>query len=417
MALGDLVDDRRPLAVLGLVDLVVLVLADHRLVRRDLDDLQLVDLHELGGLGEGRAGHASELVVAAEVVLVGDRRDGLVLLLDRDALLGLDGLMEALRPAPALEDAAGELVDDLHLAVDHLVLDAALVERLRLQRLDEVVDEVAVLGEVHVLDAEELLGLLDAALGDRDRLVLLVGLVVEVGDVLLRLRLEPLRLLAGLEHRGELRELVIEVGGLLGLARDDQRRARLVDEDVVHLVDDRERVAALDLVLELDREVVAQVVEPELRVRPVGHVRGVLRALLRRDAVVGLEDADADAERVVDRLHPLRVAAGEIVVDGDEVHGVAGERVEHHGQGGRERLALTGLHLGDRAVVQDHAADQLHVEVAHPEGAPARLAGEGEALEEEVVERLAVAARAPEAGRPPRGAPRPSTARTRARSR
>ena len=86
-----------------------------------------------------------------------------VLLLDRHALLGLDGLVQALRPAPALEDAAGELVDDLDLAVDHRVVDVALVERLGLQRLLEVVDEVAVLGAVEVVDAEELLGLRDAA--------------------------------------------------------------------------------------------------------------------------------------------------------------------------------------------------------------------------------------------------------------
>ena len=234
-----------PLAVLGLVDLVVVVLADHRLVGGDLDHLELVDLHELGGLGEGRAGHARELVVAAEVVLVGDRGDRLVLLLDRHALLGLDGLVQALGPAPALEDAAGELVDDLHLAVDHRVVDAALVERLGLQRLLEVVDQVAVLGLVHVVDAEELLRLLDAALGDRHGLVLLVGLEVEVRDVVLGLGLEALGLLARLHPRGELGELVVEVGGLLGGAGDDQRRARLVDEDVVDLVDDREAVAAL----------------------------------------------------------------------------------------------------------------------------------------------------------------------------
>ena len=251
VALLDLAHDRAPLAVLGLVDLVVLVLADHRLVGGDLHHLELVDLHELGGLGEGRAGHARELVVAAEVVLVGDRGDGLVLLLDRHALLGLDGLVQALRPAPALEDAAGELVDDLHLAVDHLVVHAALVERLGLQRLLEVVDEVAVLGLVHVVDAEELLGLLDALLGDGDGLVLLVGLVVEVGHVALRLRLDALGLLAGLQHRRQLGEAVVEVGGLLGGAGDDQRRARLVDEDVVDLVDDREPVAALELLLGL----------------------------------------------------------------------------------------------------------------------------------------------------------------------
>ena len=104
------------------------------------------------------------------------------------ALLGLDRLVQALRPAPAVEDAAGELVDDLHLVVDHRVVDVALVERLGLQRLDQVVDEVAVLGAVEVVDAEEALGLGDALLGDRDRLVLLVELVVEVRDELLLAR-------------------------------------------------------------------------------------------------------------------------------------------------------------------------------------------------------------------------------------
>ena len=127
------------------------------------DDRQLVDLHELVGLGEGRAGHARELVVHAEVVLQRDRGERLVLLLDPDALLRLDRLVQALRPAPAVEDAAGELVDDLHLAVDDRVVDVALVQRLGLQRLVEVVDERAVLGLVEVVDAEEALGLLDAA--------------------------------------------------------------------------------------------------------------------------------------------------------------------------------------------------------------------------------------------------------------
>ena len=137
----DLARDRAPLAFLGLVDLVVLVLADHRPVRGDLHDADLVDLHELGGLGQGRARHARELVVHAEVVLQRDRRERLVLLADAHALLGLDGLVQALRPAAAVQDAAGELVDDLDLAVDDGVVDVLLVERLGLQRLVQVVDQ------------------------------------------------------------------------------------------------------------------------------------------------------------------------------------------------------------------------------------------------------------------------------------
>ena len=119
-------------------------------------------------------------------------------------------------------------------------------------------------------------------LGDRHGLVLLVGLEVEVGLPVLRLGLEPLGLLARLHDLGELRELVVEVGGLLGLAGDDQRRARLVDEDVVDLVDDREAVAALGLLLDLDREVVAQVVEAELGVGAVDDVAGVRLLLVDR---------------------------------------------------------------------------------------------------------------------------------------
>ena len=210
VALHDLAADGVPLAVARLVDLVVLVLADHRLVRRDLDDRQLVDLHELGGLGERRAGHARELVVEAEVVLQRDRREGLVLLLDVHALLGLDRLVQALRPAPPLEDAARELVDDHHLVVDDGVVDVALVERLGLQRLLQVVDERAVLGAVQMLDAEELLGLGDAHLGHRDGLVLLLELEVEVGDeVLLQPRVHALGLLAGHHPLGELGELLV----------------------------------------------------------------------------------------------------------------------------------------------------------------------------------------------------------------
>ena len=236
-------------------------------------------------------------------------------------------------------------------------------------------------------------------LGDRDGLVLLVELVVVVGlELLLRARVHPLGLLARLHHRRELGEAVVEVGGLLGGAGDDQRRARLVDEDVVDLVDDREVVhrdglavladaaAVLDLLLEGRGHVVAQVVEAELGVRAVRDVRRVGRALLLVGLVV-LEHADGQAEAFVDRAHPVRVAAGQVVVDRDDVHALARERVEHDRERAGERLALAGAHLGDLAVVQDHAADQLDVEVAHRHRAAADLAGQREGLGQHLVER------------------------------
>ena len=69
---------------------------------------------------------------------------------------------------------------------------------------------------------------------------------------------------------------------------------------------------------------------------------------------------------------------------------LAGQRVEIGGEGRDERLALTGLHLGDGAVVQHHAADELHVEVPHAERAHAAFADDRERLGQKVVERLTV---------------------------
>ena len=95
--LGHVLDDGGQLLLLGAEDEVVLVLADHRLVGLDRQHAQLVGVHELGGLGLGRTGHAGELVVHAEVVLQGDGGEGLVLGLDLHAFLGLDGLVQAPR--------------------------------------------------------------------------------------------------------------------------------------------------------------------------------------------------------------------------------------------------------------------------------------------------------------------------------
>ena len=148
-------------------------------------------------------------------------------------------------------------------------------------------------------------------------------------------------------------------------------------------------VPALHVVRELELHVVAQVVEAELVVRAVGDVAGVGDLPLLVVEVV-LDDADGHAEEAVDAAHPLRVAAGEVVVDGDDVHALAGERVQVRRQRRDERLAFARLHLGDLAVVQHHAADQLDVEVPHVQHAAAGFADDGEGLGQQVVERLAV---------------------------
>ena len=102
------------------------------------------------------------------------------------------------------------------------------------------------------------------------------------------------------------------------------------------------------------------------------------------------------AQEAVELAHPLGVAAGEVVVDRDDVHAVAGQGVQVGRQGRDQGLALAGLHLGDLALVQHHAADQLDVEVAHLERADRGFAHGRERLRQQVVQRLAVGDALPE---------------------
>ena len=88
----------------------------------------------------------------------------------------------------------------------------------------------------------------------------------------------------------------------------------------------------------------------------------------------------------VDPAHPVRIPARQVVVHRDHVDALARERVQDGRESGHQGLPLAGLHLGDAAPVEDGAAEELHIEVPHPEGAAGGFAGDGEDLGHEVLE-------------------------------
>jgi len=85
-------------------------------------------------------------------------------------------------------------------------------------------------------------------------------------------------------------------------------------------------VVAEDELVGRERHVVAEVVKTELGVGDVGDVGEVGGAALGGRGVV-LDGGDFEPKPPVDRPHPLGVAAGEVVVHGDEVHALAGKGV------------------------------------------------------------------------------------------
>ena len=102
------------------------------------------------------------------------------------------------------------------------------------------------------------------------------------------------------------------------------------------------------------------------------------------------DQAHGKAHEAVDLAHPLGVTLGQVVVDGDDVNALTGQRVQIGRQGGHQRFAFAGLHLGDAALVQHDAAHQLDGVGAHAQHAVGGLPHGGKCLRQNVVQRLAV---------------------------
>ena len=256
----DLLDDRAELARLGLVDHVVVVDTDDRLICRDLDDVKVINRGKLFLLGQRRAGHAGELFIKAEQILERNGRKCLIFAGDVHAFLGLDGLMQALIIAAAVHQSPGEFIDDDDLTVLDDVVDVAFHNAARLHCLIDMVRKRGILHVREVVHAEVLLGLGDAGGRERDGAGLFIDVVVAVQIVLNFLFVrggKDLLAQTGDKAVGHF----IELGGFLSLAGDNQRRSGLVDQDRVHLVHDNEIVPALHHVALVKCHVVAQIVE------------------------------------------------------------------------------------------------------------------------------------------------------------
>ena len=369
----DVLNDRVVLFALGEEDKVCTIITHHRAVCGYDNNLKPIDLLEFKGLGVSRTRHSCELVVEAEVVLVGDGGERLVLALDFHTLFCLDCLMQPIGPATSRHGSPGELVNDNDLTVLDDVVNILGEQRMRSQGRIEMMEH----GDIgRVIQAcifiqyafcdEQVLKRLHTLFGQVYLLAFLINRIIpRTFFFLLALKLW---------HHGIERE--IERAVSIGRTGDNQGCARLIDEDRVHFIDYRKVQFSLDFLLNRVRHVVAQVVKTKLVIGAVGHVTGVgVSALLRGQATD--DDANAQAEKVVELGHPLRVTTSEIVVDRDDVYTSALQRVEIYRGRGDQRFTFTSAHLGNLAVVEHHAADQLHIEVAHAERPAASLAGNG----------------------------------------
>jgi hypothetical protein len=303
--------------------------------------------------------------VTPEEALIADARQRVAPPADLAALLQLDQLVQALLPGAVGHQPPGVFVDDHHLAVAQQVMLVALHYVECGQRLPYQLLPAARAAPHAAQRLAQGLELVQPAILDLDA-------VRADAEIAVR------------ELRGEGERLAVQ-GLFLPQARlrgQNERRARLVHQHAVGLVDDRELQAPqqepLHAVVSRERldsggdhprpasehHAVAQVVERYFLVAAVGDVAAIGSA--PRGGLHSLPDAAHGEPEgfTIHRTHPVGVAHGKIVVDRDDVYRTASECRGGRGKGRGNGLALAGLHLGQHAVEHRPATDELHVEVA-----------------------------------------------------
>src|SRR5690606_654159 len=108
--------------------------------------------------------------------------------------------------------------------------------------------------------------------------------------------------------------LHVEYGVILRRAGNNERRARFVDQDGIHFVNDGIVERPLDHILQRVFHIVAQIIKAIFIVGAVGNV-SLINGTAFLVFLIVLNAADRKAKRFIHLAHPFRVAAGEVIVD------------------------------------------------------------------------------------------------------
>ena len=164
----------------------------------------------------------------------------------------------------------------------------------------------------------------------------------------------------------------IQIRPLIHRTGNNQRSPRLVNQDRVNFIDDGKVATTLYTFICLEGHVVAQVIKAEFVICTVGNIC-LVGSLLFLVTQARHGHTGGKTHKGIDLAHPFGVAPCEVVIHGHNMHTVSSQCIQVGRQRGHQCLALTGAHFSNSATVQHHAADQLHIERTHLEGAPGGL--------------------------------------------
>ncbi|MNC10300.1 hypothetical protein D3C75_579390 [compost metagenome] len=360
MPFDDFLHYRTELACFGLVHHVRQILPDHRPVGGHHYNLQAIDLLELFFLGLCRTGHTGQLAVHPEVVLEGDGGQRHAFILDFDAFLGLNRLMQAVAVTAAHHEASGEFIYDdnlfrfvflIHL---HDIIHIALHNGVGLQPLGYMVVNSDIGMVEEVLNVEIALRLGHPCFRQGD------GFQLHIHVVIL---LFP-------QGHDETVGCHIQIRRLGGLSGNNKRRPRFIHQNGVHFVHNGIIKGPLHHLLFIQNHIVPQVIKAELIVRTIGNITGISSLLVLMAHLCQVQ-AYCHTEEIIYFAHFVTAHGGQIIIDRYQVDAFAGQCIQIQRQSSCLGFTFTGFHFGNPPAVEHHTTDQLHIKVAfaqHPFG-------------------------------------------------
>ena len=365
------------------VNRIILIGARNIRIGRNFEHIEAVNIHKFFRLGQRRAGHARQCLIKAEVILKRNAGQSLVFRLNGDIFFCFQSLMQPVGKTPPFHHAAGKFINDNHLTrltgTANNIITVFLEQNMGAQRIGDVMHKRDILNVVNrgvffqkAVFNKQFFHMLIAVIRQIDGFGFLVQFVIVFAQL-----------------RNQFINADIEVGAVFQRPGNNQRGARLVNENAVHLINNGKAVAALAHIGARIFHIVAQIIKTQLIIGGIGNVCRI-SAFARFIIHIMDNTADAQPQSLMHDTHPIGIALGEIIIDRHHMHGAARQGVQITRQSGDQCFAFAGFHFRNGAIMQHHAANHLHIIMALAQSAARRFAHRGKGFFKNIVKRFTI---------------------------
>ena len=279
--------------------------------------------------------------------------------------------MQTIGIAAAIHETAGEFINDNDFPVLDYIVFIAGHHGLCTECLDKEMIQLQILCIIEVLYMQQLFHLCHTGFGRCYRLLLLID-----GVVFLFFQLWD-----------EFGDGVVVICRFLPRTGNDQRCTSFIDQDGVHFIDQAVVQRTLYHLIEGSDHVITQVIKTEFIICSVGDIRIVCDFSLVEIQIMN-NKADGETQKFVYLSHPFAVSFRQIIIDGNNVDALSFQRIQIDRCRSNQRLAFTGTHLSDVTAVQNNTANQLGIEVTHPQHAARGFTNDRKSLRQDIIQCL-----------------------------